>query len=237
MTQKGEEVRGGVIVYTGDNQASIDCLRKMMGKGAILDVVRDLYHISTVHDVQLEFEWKPRSSDVIEYVDALSRVVDGSDFALSHHAFVRICQKVAPDGSTWGFPTCDAFAGAAKDFHKASRFFSLYYCPNTSGINGLRHSWKGPDICNSMGRSLLWLFPPFKLIGQVLQKLLDEQVTAILILPAWLFFWQGMLQRLPIADQQRVNYHKGLFIFGSRLPKEMLAKPPRYRLAAYLVRF
>ena len=148
MTQQCAAVKGGLIVYKGDNQGSIDCLRKMNGKGVILDVVRDLYKISTLHDVQLEFEWLPRSSDTIEYVDALSRIVDGSDFALSHHVFVRICQKIAPDGKIWGFPTCDVFAGGAKDFHKASRYFTLYFCPCTSGINGLRQSWTSPECCN-----------------------------------------------------------------------------------------
>ena len=77
MTHKSKHVKGGVLVYTGDNQGSIDYFRKMMGKGAILDAVKDLYQISSKYDVQLEFEWKPRTSDTIEYVDALSRIVDG----------------------------------------------------------------------------------------------------------------------------------------------------------------
>lgn len=237
MAQRSDEVKGGLIVYTGDNQGSIDCLQKMKGKGEILDAVRDLYQISCAHDVQLEFVWKPRTSDVIQYVDALSRVVDASDFALGHHDFMRICQKHTPEGTKWGFPTCDVFAGGAKDFHKASKYFTLYYCPRTAGINGLRHPWNGPAMSNSIGRTLLWLFPPFKLIGQVLMKLAHEQVDAILLLPAWTCYWHGMLQRLPIADQVQVDYHKNMFVLGSRLPTDMLSDPPRYRLTAYLIKF
>lgn len=87
-----------------------------------------------------------------------------------------------------------------------------------------------------MGRNLLWLLPPFRLVGQVLNKLLEEQADAILILPAWVCFWQDLLKRLPVIDQQRVDYHKSVFILGSRLPKEVLKNPPRFRLMAYLVR-
>ncbi len=237
IKQQTAAVQGGVLVYTGDNLGSIQCLKKMNGKGAILDEVRELYQLASSHDVQLEFEWLPRTSDTIQLADALSRIVDGADFALRHHVFVRICQKLAPDGSRWGFPTCDVFASGAKDFHKASKFFSLYYCPGTSGINGLWHPWNSPLCSNSVGRKLLWLFPPFKLVGPVLAKLMKEQVDAIVILPAWTCFWQGMLQSLPVRDEQPIDYHNNLFILGSRLPTEMLKSPPRFRLRAYLIRF
>ena len=42
-------------MYTGDNQGSITCLAKLMGKGDILSVVRHVHEVASAHDVALEF--------------------------------------------------------------------------------------------------------------------------------------------------------------------------------------
>ncbi len=85
--------------------------------------------------------------------------------------------------------------------------------------------------------SLLWLFPPFPLIGAVVNKLLLEQVDAILVLPMHLKFWVPMLQRLPIVDSHVLGFHKGLYKLGSKVPPFWHHNMPRISLKAYLVRF
>ncbi len=217
---------GGVLIYTGDNQGSIACLSKMMGKGKILDIVRQVHELATAHDVVLEFFWKPRTAEEIQIADSLSRVVDTSDFALNNTVFEQL-------GRRWGFPTADVFAGAAQKFHKHNTHFTMYYAPSTSGVNGMLQDWN--LLKNSRGRLLLWVFPPFHLIGAVIRKSLRYKVDATLVLPAWVGSWTAMLQTLPIRGVQDLPYHRYLFTSGSRQPASMQQSGCPYSLKAYRI--
>ena len=53
ILHKTSTVAGGLLVYTGDNQGSISCHRKMRGLGDTLAVVRQLYELAATHDVAL----------------------------------------------------------------------------------------------------------------------------------------------------------------------------------------
>ena len=204
---------------------SIDCLRKMQGKGAILDAVRELYQTATQHDVHLEFIWQPRASAEISYADTLSRIIDTSDFALSHKEFYKLCKQ-------WGFPTGDVYAGAAKDFHKAAKYFTMAYTPKTWGVDALLQDWH--RLGNSEGRVLLWVFPPFQLIGNTINKLAQQRLDAILILPAWVCWWTPLLSTLGSSRpaMQELHYHRSMYVLGSRLPLGMRVW---YSLRAYRV--
>ena len=228
ILHRSDTVAGGVLVYTGDNQGSIACLSKMMGKGEILNIVRRVHELAAAHDVALEFIWQPRTTEAIQIADSLSRIVDTSDFALNNTVFEQL-------GRRWGFPTADVFAGAAQKFHKHKIYFTMYYTPNTSGVNGMLQDWS--LLKNSRGRLLLWVFPPFQLIGAVLKKMLHHRTNAILILPAWVGSWTAMLQALPIQGVQGIAYHRFLFTLGSRLPDSMHQSGCPYSLRAYRIVF
>ena len=225
MQQSSVVLAGSTLVYTGDNMGAIDCLNKMQGKDAILDAVRELYQTATQYDVHLEFIWQPRTTAEIEHADSLSRTQDTSDFALCHQDFYRLCKQ-------WGFPTGDVYAGAAKAFHKASRYFTMAYTPNTLGVNALLQDWS--QLGNSQGKVLLWVFPPFHLIGDTIKKLAQQRLDAILILPAWVCWWTPVVSTLGSSKSavQRLNYHKSMYVLGSRLPPGMRVW---YSLDAYKV--
>ncbi len=58
--------------------------------------------------------------------------------------------------------------------------------------------------------SLQLAFLYFALTSAVLNKLLSEQVDAIVVLPMHMSFWASMLQRLLIVDSHVLGFHKGL---------------------------
>ena len=64
------------------------------------------------------------------------------------------------------------------------------------------------------GQALLWVFPPFPLIGAVINKLLLEQVNAIVILPRFLRFWTAMLRKLPVFAVHEMVYSGRLYTIG-----------------------
>jgi hypothetical protein len=72
----GAHLQGDMLVYQGDNQAAIHCLRSMKGRGSILPVVKQIYDLARRYDVHIDFQWLPGTSAVIQRADALSRVVD-----------------------------------------------------------------------------------------------------------------------------------------------------------------
>ena len=98
----------------------------------------------------------------------------------------------------------------------------------------LRVAWDA-EVPNA--HNLMWIFAPFPLVDAVVNKLLLEQVDAILVLPMHLKLWVPMLQRLPIVDSHVLGFYQGLYKLGSKVPSfwhcDMLRKP----LKAYLVRF
>ena len=109
--QRASTVSGGLLVYIGDNPGSISCLCKTRGQVGTLDIVKQSYELAAVHDVDLEFIWKPRTTAELQPADMLSRTVDTTDFALHNKLFERLCKE-------WGFPTAHVFAGQAQKFHK-----------------------------------------------------------------------------------------------------------------------
>ena len=228
IAHKSPQLQGGLLVYTGDNQGAIACLKKMMGKGKILAALKRVYEVAAAHEVALEFIWKPRESAEIRHADTLSRYIDTSDFALSQQIFQRL-------GRRWGFPTADIFAGETHKFHKHSKYYTLHYTPKTSGVDAMLQDWSG--LTNSAGRMLLWVFPPFHLVGAVIRKLLLHQTNAILLVPAWTCYWTAILHELPIVDSCNLPFYRGMYIMGSRLPVSMQQMGCPYTLKAYKVQF
>ena len=228
IAHKSAQLQGGLLVYTGDNQGSIACLKRMMGKGEILAAVRKVYEVAAAHDIALEFIWKPRESAEIQHADTLSRYIDTADFALSQQIFQRL-------GRRWGFPTADVFAGEAHRFHKHSKYYTLHYTPKTSGVDAMLQDWS--KLANTAGRLLLWVFPPFQLVGAVIRKLLLHKASAILLVPAWTCYWTATLQELPIVDSCKLPFYKGMYVMGSRLPVSMQQIGCPYTLMAYRVQF
>jgi hypothetical protein len=47
----GAHLKGDMLLYQGDNQAAIHCLRSMKGRGSILPVVKQIHDLARRYDV------------------------------------------------------------------------------------------------------------------------------------------------------------------------------------------
>lgn len=99
----------------------------------------------------------------------------------------------------------------------------------------MHQSWAGDAAVQ--GSTLLWVFPPFPLIGAVLNKPALEQANAILILPKHVRFWVSMLHKLPIVSTHDLGFHKGLYTSGSKVLAAWHMNMARIPLMAYLINF
>jgi hypothetical protein len=244
----GVHLQGDMLVFQGDNQAAIHCLRSMKGRGSILPVVKQIYDLARRFDVHIDFQWLPRTSAVIQRADALSRVVDQSQIVLSPVYFQRVCQtklscevlaRHPAHGPIWGRPTLDVFAGPADHEHKAPQFFSLYACPGTSGVNALYLDLRVslPPVSAAIPRpSLLWVFPPFYLIADAILKVMQHRLNAVLVIPCGVRSWTPLLARLPVVASQHLS-GPNLVILGRHVPAYMRAPTYHLHLQALLVLF
>ena len=89
------------------------------------------------------------------------------DFKLISSEFWRICRKL----QVW--PTLDAFA--SKGTHQILRYMTWDRDPKAMAINTLDFYWD----------PVTWLFPPVPLIPLALERVLQQQIMAILICPGW----------------------------------------------------
>ena len=79
-------------------------------------------------------------------------------------------------------------------------------------------------------------------MGQVLRKLIDERVDAVLVYPVWPRYWKGMLSHLMSKGVVRADFllpHcPTLFTAGARVPASKRGaghKAPAYRVRCAIV--
>ena len=170
------------------------------------------------------------------HADKLSRQEDSSEIFLAKFVFDQICQLPLANGQSWGKPTLDCFAGNEAGQHQVDVFYSKYHGPKAIAVNALYQPW-AIDAKKSGHLPLLWVFPPFDLIPDVLNKVMSEQVDAILVLFKFSRFWQSMLLQLPCIAQQTIKYHNRLYTIGSMAPRAMREQKPVIHLVAYKICF
>ncbi len=209
------------IQFIGDNQGCISVFQHMRGQPQIVRQMKAMRVAAFRAGAELEFVWQPRESESIREADALSKEVDTSDFILCNGPTRRLMCR-------WGRPSLDPFATSIDGGHNASKFYSKYFEPGCSGIDGLRQPWD---------REFVWVFPPFQLVADSIKKVLEERVHCILIVPATVAYWSAMLAQLPVVDKIELSYHAGLYRLTSRVPKDWHKTAPRHPLTALHVRF
>ena len=82
--------------------------------------------------------------------------------------FSAICNR-------YGSPDIDLFT--ARNNHKVARYCAWQPDAGAVFIDAFHYHWGQGE--------LLYMFPPFSLIGAILQKLIMEEGTAIFIIPFW----------------------------------------------------
>jgi hypothetical protein len=100
--------------------------------------------------------------------DQASRMFnDATEWSVNDEIFGRICE-------IFGSPDIDLFASRLNK--KVTRFYSWIPDPDSVGVDAFAYSWRD---------DLGYAFPPFALIGRVLQKIVQDRAKVILVAPYW----------------------------------------------------
>ena len=99
----------------------------------------------------------------------------------------------------WGQPDFDLFASRLN--HKADKYVSWKADPGAIATDALSIDWSP--------YKLVYCFPPFSLIGKVLQKIQQDHVNAIIVVPNWQTqFWYPLLARLMVDTAIKIKNTK-----------------------------
>ena len=109
--------------YT-DNQAAASIISRGSNKPDLQAIAARIFSHCFKHKIYLEAEWFPRSSNTT--ADQISRVIDFDDWQVKTYLYNYFNKK-------WGPFTCDAFADTENAKHQ--KFYSRFWCKNTSGID------------------------------------------------------------------------------------------------------
>lgn len=164
-----DALRNGSLLITGDSQAAIACITNLRSSNlGISDLLRQLFDICLAASCDVQARWVPRAN--VARADALSREPDATDWALAPSLVREVFAHFRVQ------PALDLFASGA--CHVVPRYVTAHYEPGCTAVQALRLDWRS---LTSPG-DVVWLFPPITFTGQVLARLEQFRVDALLVM-------------------------------------------------------
>lgn len=154
-------LKGRRLVYQTDSHNTFTDIMAMKGGPATFPVVRAVRLAAAQAEVELEVTWRPRTDELAQQADALSKATD-SDWELHPEVYEGIMRCAALRGAQ---PTLDVFA-SDKNTKVPGAFYSRYLCPGTLGVNAFAHPWAALQG----QRQLAYIYGPFGRMGAILER-------------------------------------------------------------------
>ena len=142
---------------------------------------------------------------------------DRTEWKLNENVFRNITRR-------WGTPDIDLFASRLN--FQIKPFVSWKADPEATAINAFTISWS---------ETFSYIFPPFNLLGKVLQKLQEDKGKAIVKVQEWKTqTWYPMLQKLMLDQPIQLPQRKSLLLlqFNTEKTHPLL---PKMRMQAWLL--
>jgi hypothetical protein len=142
-------------------------------------------------------------------VDALSRLSRAGDYSIKKEILDNTMKQLKVE------LTIDAFSNRKNK--RTKRFITINNDKLAEGRDGLQYPWTGETVL---------AHPPIPLIGRVLQKILKEKTTVVLIAPWWpaQYWWPTLMEMKEIA--LILGRSEEVLEMGNRMKKRGLKLPP-----------
>jgi hypothetical protein len=180
--------RVSAMTVRSDNAATVCNLQRQGAGVALLPLTRAIFRILQRLDIRFHVSHIPGKEN--ETVDSLSRMEITGDYALRQEIFGRAIRTLRV------LPTIDLFAHALN--HKLPRFVAMSGVLSVGAVatDAFAFSWRN---------EIPYAFPPVQLVGRVLQRIQEEQMSAVVVVPKWPSQpWWGTFR-----DMQLVTYELG----------------------------
>ena len=175
-----------------DNQTAVSYIKNMGGthSPSCNNIAREIILWCKARNIWLSISHIPGKLNV--EADQASRVFnDDTEWSLDSNLFADLVAK-------WGQPDIDLFASRLN--HKADKYVSWKADPGAIATDALSIDWSPYKLV---------CFPPFSLIGKVLQKTQQDHVNTIIVVPNWQTqFWYPLLARLMVDTAIKIKNSK-----------------------------
>ena len=177
------DMTGTHVRIRSDNTTAVACINRCGSiKESLLDLCVEIFSWAEESDIYLSAAHVKGTENV--EADRLSRIeVVDAEWSIPQCLFDQIC-------SVFGRPSVDLFASRIN--HKLECFLSWHPDPSAAATDAFAFSW-----CDFYG----YAFPPFSVLGKVVQKIIRDRATVLLIMPLWpSSAWFPLALRLLIAS-------------------------------------
>ena len=201
------------VKFLCDSQSAVKIIQHGSMKSELQFFATEVFHTCHLNNIKLKIEWIPREENVL--ADLASReadLVDIEDWCLSESFFKILNNEYGPF-------SVDCFANFYNA--KVTKFYSLYHCPNTSGVDAFTHNWFGENVL---------LVPPVSAIGRALTHLRLCKAKGVLVVPQWpsSYFWP-IIQNDFSHFIKDIKIYKGKNVLCHGLNKNSLLGAPYFK--------
>ena len=150
-----------------DNQTAVIYMNKMGGKKTLCNKIsRKILDWCKERNIWVSAEYIT-THDNFE-ADEQSRIEhSNSEWEITETVFNAMTEL-------WGSPEVDLFASRLNN--KVDRYYSWKPDPFSIGVDAFNAFW---------GNSFAYVFPPFSLVGKILQKIEEDEATVMMVVPLW----------------------------------------------------
>ena len=171
-------IKNSSVKFLVDSQSAARIVDVGSMKDDLQWFATEIFHFCFKNNIALKVDWIPREENVL--ADLASReaeIADVEDWGITPTFFQFLNGRYGPF-------SIDAFANFYNA--KCTRFYSLFHCPNSSGVDALTHDWFGENLL---------LVPPVNAIGKALHHLKICRAKGVLVAPKWpsSYFWPLLL--------------------------------------------
>ena len=165
-------ISSSTVLFRSDNTTAVSYINNMGGHGSYMcdQIARDVWKIAQDNKIFLTCAYLAGSKNV--QADFMSRLSDvkNTEWSLNNHNFDIVTKE-------FGLPDIDLFASRSN--HKCKKYVCWFPDKEAFTIDAFSINW-----CNL---GLLYVFPPFSLLGKVLKKAVRDKCNnnMILIYPQW----------------------------------------------------
>lgn len=180
----------GAVQVVCDNKGTVSAMANMRGGKQVFPVVAQVLLFAREVGLVLSFVWQRRNTQEVVLADALSKLQDDSDWQLSKGV---VKAQVHRDAQAWverGYfpPDIDMMASCAA--HQVPQYVSLCWDGMCIAKDAMVQDWgRWPMNLQEANRECklcIFLFPPHRLLTNVLWKIAVEQPTVWLVCSRYL---------------------------------------------------
>ena len=184
------QIKNSSVKFLVDSQSAAKIVDTGSMKPELQWFASEIFHLCFQNNISLKVDWIPREQNKL--ADEISReadIIDIEDWGITTDFFSILSTLYGPF-------SLDAFANFYNK--KCDRFYSLYHCPGSSGVDALTYDWHNENVL---------IVPPVNAVGKALLHLKLCKAKGVLVTPKWpsSYFWPLLMNEFSqFIDEIRV---------------------------------